>query len=277
MGDSHEGRKSGFVTRLMRVWSHNRAAWICLCGALLCLVIILMMRLYNNSGNLADVLNQLLENMLLTLFSALTIGFAWELLGKDALSRELQQHTDKILRHTELSNTLADQGILHTTVDFTHDISWNDYIANADAIDVCWWAGSAWIRDNINAIKTAIQTRQVRIRYAIPDPHDENTLFLMGALSGITDRELVSEYDKVPQELRPLGEAVELYNLKTIPLYGMVRLGCRIIFFRILTVRTALRRDQPLLSMRIVNLGGACSETLRNSFGPMKRALHSST
>lgn len=52
------------------------------------------------------------------------------------------------------------------------------------------------------------------MRYAIPDPHDENTLFLMTALSSITDRELVSEYDKVPQELRSLGETVELHNVK---------------------------------------------------------------
>lgn len=55
------------------------------------------------------------------------------------------------------------------------------------------------------------------MRYAIPDPHDENTLFLMIALSSITDRELVSEYDKVPQELRSLGETVELHNVKKLP------------------------------------------------------------
>lgn len=52
------------------------------------------------------------------------------------------------------------------------------------------------------------------MRYATPDPHDENTLFLMSPLSSITDRELVSEYDKVPQELRSLGETVELHNVK---------------------------------------------------------------
>ena len=231
MGDSHEGRKSGFMTRPIRERSHNRAPWICSCGALLCLVIILIMRLNNSGGNPSDVFIQLLENVLFTLFAALTVGFAWELLGKDALSRELQQHTDKILRHTGLSNALADQGILHTTTDFEHKIPWEKYIADADEIDVCWWAGSGWIRGNADAIEKAIQARQVRIRYAIPNPYDENVLFLMGALSGVTHEELQSEYIKASQELRSLGEAAELHNLKKLPQYGMVRLGHRIIFF----------------------------------------------
>lgn len=69
------------------------------------------------------------------------------------------------------------------------------------------------------------------MRYAIPNPYDKNTLFLMGALSGVTNKELESEYDKATQELHSLGKPVELYNIRKIPQYGMVRLGCRIIFF----------------------------------------------
>ncbi len=95
------------------------------------------------------------------------------------------------------------------------------------------------------------------MRYAIPSPYDEETLSLMGALSGVTEEELRSEYNKASQELRLLGKSVELYNIRKIPQYGMVRLGYRIIFFRILTSRTALRVDQPLSSMRIANLGSA--------------------
>lgn len=96
------------------------------------------------------------------------------------------------------------------------------------------------------------------MRYAIPSPYDEEMLSLMGALSGVTEEELRSEYNKASQELRLLGKPVELYNIRKIPQYGMVRLGYRIIFFfRILTSRTALRVDQPLSSMRIANLGSA--------------------
>lgn len=211
--------------------SEKRGALKCSTFALLCLIVILLIRYHDAGGDLWGVVYQLSDTVLLTLFAAFTVSFAWEVLSKNALLRELQHHTDKAFRDAGLSNTLANQGILRTTTDFEHKIRWNEYIADADEIDVCWWAGSAWIRGNINAIKTAIKTRQVRMRYAIPDPHDKNTLFLMGALSGITDEELVSEYNKVPQELRSLGETVELYNLKTIPQYGMVRLGCRIIFF----------------------------------------------
>ena len=69
------------------------------------------------------------------------------------------------------------------------------------------------------------------MRYAIPNPYDKNTLFLMGALSGVTNKELESEYDKASQELHSLGKAVELYNVRKIPQYGMVRLGYRVVFF----------------------------------------------
>ena len=231
MVDSHEGRKSGSVTSLMRVWSHNRAPWIFLCGALLCLVAILLMRFHNSGGNLSDVLIQLLENVLFTLFAALTVGFAWELLGKDALSREFQQHTDKILRHTGLSNALADQGILHTTTDFEHKIPWDDYIADADEIDVCWWAGLGWIQTHKPAIETAANENQLRIRYVIPDAGNDNILTQMTAISGIKSEQLKESYTSVCDELQPLGNIVELHKIKKLPQYGMVRLGSRIIFF----------------------------------------------
>lgn len=42
------------------------------------------------------------------------------------------------------------------------------------------------------------------MRYAIPSPYDEETLSLMGALSGVTEEELRSEYNKASQELRLL-------------------------------------------------------------------------
>lgn len=231
MGDSHEGRKSGFVTRLIRVWSHNRAALICLCGALLCLVIILIMRLNNSGSNPSDVFIQLFENVLFTLFAALTVGFAWELLGKDALSRELQQHTDKILRHTGLSNALADQGILHTTTDFEQEIAWKDYIADADEIDICWWAGLGWVQKHRPTIERAAKKNGLRIRYVIPDACNVNILTQMAAVSGIKSEQLKNTHDSVCEELQPLGKIVELHKIKKLPQYGMVRLGSRIVFF----------------------------------------------
>ena len=231
MNNSREVTNNGTNTSHKWHWYYNRILLNCLVLAFSCFIGDLTLRTWCSENNVLGTLCSLLDNVLITIIAACTIGILWEISGKNELIQEIQHQTDKSLREAGLSTTLSDQGILHTTVDFIHDISWNDYIADADEIDVCWWAGSGWIRENIDAIKTAIQTRHVRMRYAIPDPHDENTLFLMGSLSGITDRELVCEYDKVPQELRPLGEAVELYNLKTIPLYGMVRLGHRIIFF----------------------------------------------
>lgn len=225
MGDSKEKVSSGIITRLK-----NPGIFVCLCLALFCIIIALFLRLYDAGGDLWGVLYQLSDTVLLTLFAAFTVGFAWEVLGKNALLRELQHHTDKAFRDAGLSNALADQGILHTTTNF-HKIKWDEYIADADEIDVCWWAGSAWLRGNADAIKEAIQTRQVRMRYAIPNPYDKNTLSLMGALSGVTEEELRSEYNKASQELHSLGKPAELYNVRKIPQYGMVRLGYRIVFF----------------------------------------------
>ena len=225
MGDSKEKASSGIITRLK-----NPGIFVCLCLALLCIIIVLVLRLLDAGGDLWGMLYQLSDTVLLTLFAAFTVGFAWEVLGKNALLQELQHHIDKAVRDAGLSNTLADQGILHTTTNF-HKIDWDKYIADAGEIDVCWWAGSAWLRGNADAIKEAIQTRQIRMRYAIPNPYDKETLFLMGALSGVTNKELESEYDKATQELHSLGKPAELYNVKKIPQYGMVRLGYRIVFF----------------------------------------------
>lgn len=231
MGDSHEGRKSGFVTRPMREWSHNRATWICLCGALLCLVSILAMRHHNNGGNLADVLNQSLENVLFTLFAAFIVSFAWEVLSKNALLRELQDHTDKAFQDAGLSNTLANQGILHTTTDFEQEIPWKKYIADADEIDVCWWAGLGWVQKHRPSIERAGKKNGLRIRYVIPDACNVNILTQMAAVSGINSEQLKNTHDSVCEELQPLGKIVELHKIKKLPQYGMVRLGSRIVFF----------------------------------------------
>ena len=230
MGDSKEKVRSGIITRLKGLRPKNPGIFVCLCLALLCIIIVLVLRLLDAGGDLWGVLYQLSDTVLLTLFAAFTVGFAWEVLGKNALLQELQHHIDKAVRDAGLSNALADQGILRTRTNF-HKIDWDEYIADADEIDVCWWAGSAWLRGNADAIKEAIQTRQVRMRYAIPNPYDKNTLFLMGALSGVTNKELESEYDKATQELHSLGKPAELYNVRKIPQYGMVRLGYRIVFF----------------------------------------------
>ena len=231
MGDSKEKVNRGIITWLQGWWSERSGAFKCLSAALTCIIGILVLRLRDAGGDVWGVVYQLINTVFLTLFAAFTVSFAWEVLSKNALLRELQHHTDKAFRDAGLSNTLADQGILDTTTDFGGDISWKKYIADADEIDVCWWAGSAWLLNNADAIKKAIQTRHVRMRYVIPNPYDKNTLFLMGALSGVTNKELESEYDKVSQELHSLGNTVEFYNVRKIPQYGMVRLGYRVVFF----------------------------------------------
>ena len=231
MGDSKEKVRSGIITWLQGWLSERSGAFKCVLFAFLCIIGILVLRLRDAGGDVWGVVYQLFDTALFTLFAAFTVSFAWEVLSKNALLRELQHHTDKAFRDAGLSNTLANQGILHTTTSFAQKIDWKDYIDEADEIDVCWWAGSAWLRDNVDALKEAIQTRQVRMRYAIPNPYDKNTLFLMGALSGVTNKELESEYDKASQELHSLGKAVELYNVRKIPQYGMVRLGYRVVFF----------------------------------------------
>ena len=231
MENSGEKVRRGIMTRLKAWWSERSGAFKCLSPALFCIILALMLRLGHAGGDVWGVVYQFSDTVLLTLFAAFTVSFAWEVLSKNALLRELQHHTNKAFRDAGLSNALADQGILRTTTNFAQKIDWEDYIDKADEIDVCWWAGSAWLRDNADALKEAIQTRQVRMRYAIPNPYDKNTLFLMGALSGVTNKELESEYDKASQELHSLGKAVELYNVRKIPQYGMVRLGYRVVFF----------------------------------------------
>ena len=217
MENSGEKVRRGIITRLKAWWSERSGAFKCLSPALFCIILALVLRLGHAGGDVWGVVYQFSDTVLLTLFAAFTVSFAWEVLSKNALLRELQHHTDKAFQDAGLYNALADQGILHTTTNFAQKIDWEDYIDKADEIDVCWWAGSGWLRDNADALKEAIQTRQVRMRYAIPNPYDENVLFLMGALSGVTHEELQSEYIKASQELRSLGEAVELHNLKKTP------------------------------------------------------------
>ena len=122
MSDSREKVRSGIITRLKGLRPKNPGIFVCLCLALLCIIIVLVLRLLDAGGDLWGVLYQLSDTVLLTLFAAFTVGFAWEVLGKNALLQELQHHIDKAVRDAGLSNTLADQGILNTTTDFQHGI-----------------------------------------------------------------------------------------------------------------------------------------------------------
>lgn len=211
--------------------SEKRGALKCSAFALLCLIAILVLHLRNAGGDVWGIVYQLSDTVLFTLFAAFTVSFAWEVLSKNALLRELQHHTDKVFRDAGLSNTLANQGILHTTTDFGHEIPWNKYIADADEIDVCWWAGLSWIQLHRPDIETAANENQLRIRYVIPDADNDNILTQMTAISGIKSEQLKESYTSVCDELQPLGSIVELHKIKKLPQYGMVRLGSRIVFF----------------------------------------------
>lgn len=178
-----------------------------------------------------DILCALLDNVLITIISACTIGILWEVSGKNDLIQEIQQRTDKSLQEAGLSSTLADQGILHTTTDFEQEIPWKEYIADADEIDVCWWAGLGWVQRHKPTIETTENKNKLRIRYVIPDAGNDNILTQMTAISGINSEQLKESYTSVCDELQPLGSIVELHKIKKLPQYGMVRLGSRIVFF----------------------------------------------
>ena len=211
--------------------SEKRGALKCSAFALFCLIAILVLHLQNAGGDVWGIVYQLSDTVLFTLFAAFTVSFAWEVLSKNALLRELQHHTDKVFRDAGLSNTLANQGILHTTTDFEQEIPWKNYIANADEIDVCWWAGLGWVQKNRPTIERAGKKNGLRIRYVIPDACNVNILTQMAAVSGIKSEQLKNTHDSVCEELQPLGKIVELHKIKKLPQYGMVRLGSRIVFF----------------------------------------------
>lgn len=231
MGDSKEKVNSSIITWLTGWWSERSGAFKCLLFAFLCIIGILVLRLRDAGGDVWGVVYQLIDTVLLTLFAALTVSFAWEVLSKNALLRELQHHTDKAFRDAGLSNTLADQGILHTTTDFEEEIPWKVYIADADEIDICWWAGLGWIQRHRPTIETTANKSKLRIRYVIPDAGNDNVLTQMTAISDIKSEQLKNSYTSVCDELQPLGSIVELHKIKRLPQYGMVRLGSRIVFF----------------------------------------------
>ena len=231
MGDSKEKVRSGIITWLTGWRSENTGAFKCLLFAFLCIIVILVLRLHDAGGDVWGVVYQLCDTVLLTLFAAFTVSFAWEVLSKNALLRELQHHTDKAFRDAGLSNTLANQGILHTTTDFQQGISWQDYIADADEIDICWWGGLGWVQTHRPDIETAANKHKLQIRYVIPDTMDPDVLDQMVAVSGIKAQVLKSTYESACDVLRPLGNMVKLFNKKQLPQYGMVRLGSRIVFF----------------------------------------------
>lgn len=231
MGDSKEKARSGIITWLQGWLSERSGAFKCLSPALICIIFVLALRLHHAGGDVLGAVYQLLDTVLLTLFAAFTVSFAWEVLSKNALLRELQHHTDKAFRDAGLSSTLANQGIIHTTTDFEQGINWKDYIANAKEIDICWWAGLGWLQTHRPDIETAANEHKLRIRYVIPDTMDPDVLDQMVAVSGIKAHVLKSTYEKTCDELQPLGNMVKLFNTKKLPQYGMVRLGSRIVFF----------------------------------------------
>lgn len=231
MNDSREVNYNGTNTSDKWHWYYNRILLNCLGLAFACFIGDLCLRRYYSGSDVFDILYLLLDNVLITIITACTIGILWEVSGKNDLIQEIQQHTDKSLQEAGLSNTLADQGILHTTTDFEQEIPWKNYIANADEIDVCWWAGLGWVQRHRPTIETTANKNKLRIRYVIPDAGNDNILTQMTAISGIKSEQLKESYTSVCEELQPLGKIVELHKIKKLPQYGMVRLGSRIVFF----------------------------------------------
>lgn len=139
MNNSREVNYNGTNTSHKWHWYYNRIILNCVCMAFTCFIFDLCLHTYRDGSNVFDILWTLLDNASITIITACTIGILWEVSGKNDLIQEIQQHTDKSLRDAGLSNTLADQGILHTTMEFKDGIRWKKYIADADEIDVCWW------------------------------------------------------------------------------------------------------------------------------------------
>lgn len=105
MGDSKEKVNNGIITWLQGWLSERSGTFKCSSLALICIIIVLALRLRHAGGDVWGVVYQFSDTVLLTLFAAFTVSFAWEVLGKNALLQELQHHIDKAVRDAGLSNT----------------------------------------------------------------------------------------------------------------------------------------------------------------------------
>ena len=228
MAKVHDG-VSGECVR--RVAGKFRGIHVGLLGASLCVLLYLGLVSLERGEGIVPVLLPVATNLTLTVFGAFAVGLMWEISSKRALVGEVQSHSDELLRDVGLSVSLASQGILIATTKFHSGVPWEKYFLEADEIDVCWWAGFAWLQQHRSSIEAAVQRNGARFRYVIPDVRDCDVLAQMVAASGVREEEIKVENDKVMNMLRCLNVKVDLHRVKRVPRYGMVRLGSRVIFF----------------------------------------------
>lgn len=185
---------------------------------------------YHTTVNGSESLHLALSNIAAVVLGSSVVGLTWEYASKKALGTELLGilHEEvRVIREDAVVATSARRlGVLDITRDF-NSLPWAEYIASATTIDLYWWAGRGWFKQNADALKKRCQVDgSINVRLIVPDVDNPGLLAQMARDSDM-EPDVLRNASREAMDLarRILGEGVKVYKSPYVPRYSFVRVG----------------------------------------------------
>lgn len=158
------------------------------------------------------------------------VGLLWEYSTMQAFTRQVQEDLHTILGESLQLNSAAvmaeAEGMVGITRDFHRGVPWREYIKDADSIDICWWTGRNWFRENELELRGGCNNDHPYMRIALPDTSDSNILDQMVRDSGLEAKYLQAATAETIEFLKEFPtQCIQIYMLPRVPRYMYLRMG----------------------------------------------------
>lgn len=171
-----------------------------------------------------------------SLLGAAVVGLLWEQGSKRAFGLEMQRTfthmVEAVARQATIASQAEREGLLAVTRDFHFGIPWSEYIDDADSIDICWWAGRTWFKQNMDSLRSRAEDGGLHIRVVTPDTDLDPLLEQMHRDSGLSKDNLRLATDELRDILSTFpANSVEWFKAKSVPRYACIRVGRKLVYF----------------------------------------------
>lgn len=168
------------------------------------------------------------------ILGASVVGLLWEVTVRRAFADEMRLQFTELLGNaigqTVLGSVGESEGVISLTRDFHHGIPWGKYIADSADIDLCWWAGSAWIEQNLVELRIRAE-KGLKLRLVVPDVGRTDVINQMAKDSGLSVATLKQATIDAVELLSTLpNNCASVRYSHRVPRYMFIRLGNIVMF-----------------------------------------------
>ena len=165
-------------------------------------------------------------------FGSGCVGLLWEYRSKTSFAEEMQadffDRLEVLVDEFTVKQLVETDGLVMITKDFNQGVPWKEMIEKADSIDLCWWAGRTWFKNNLQILKTFSASKKLRLIF--PDVFNDDVLDQMARDSG-NNREVLKNatIEAINLLKNNLFENnIEVAFIPRVPRYMYMRMGEKI-------------------------------------------------